>query len=60
MKGGSNLEFEFYPQVRRLLENRVEELEMHYLDYHWSTPTIIIRPPYYTDPVYEPFYPDID
>lgn len=54
------MEFEFHPQVRRLLENRVEELEMHYLHYQWSTPTIIIRPPYYTSPVYEPFYPDID
>ncbi|GEN85858.1 hypothetical protein MKY30_15650 [Oceanobacillus sp. FSL W8-0428] len=54
------MKFEFYPQVRRLLENNEEELEMHYLSYSWNTPTIKIRPPYYSDPVYEPFYPDID
>ncbi|WP_440895272.1 hypothetical protein ACS127_11955 [Amphibacillus sp. Q70] len=54
------MEIEFYPQVTRLLENKEEQLDMHYLVYSWSTPTIMIRPPYYTNPVYDPYYPDID
>ncbi|MEF3327607.1 MULTISPECIES: hypothetical protein [Oceanobacillus] len=53
------MEFEFYPKVKRLLENKAEKLEMHYLNYSWKTPSIKIRPPYYSDPVYEPFYPHI-
>ncbi|WP_162840593.1 hypothetical protein [Gracilibacillus timonensis] len=54
------MEIEFHPQVVRLLENSRQELEMHYLDDKWSTPSIMIRPPYYTRPVYQPYYPEMD
>lgn len=50
------MRIEFFPRVTRLLENERAELTMKYLHYSWPTPTIIMRPPYYSHPVYEPYY----
>ncbi|SFG92290.1 hypothetical protein SAMN02982927_03240 [Sporolactobacillus nakayamae] len=50
---------EFMPQVTRLLENVETELTFDYLHYSWTTPTIAVRPPYYSHPVYKPYYPNL-
>lgn len=52
------MEIEFFPEVMRLLENKAAySLNIHYLNYTWLTPTIGVRPPYYSQPIYEPYYP---
>lgn len=51
------MRIEFFPQVTRLLENKEDDVRMEYLGYSWNMPTIAVRPPYYTNPVYEPYYP---
>ncbi|BBN97628.1 hypothetical protein St703_03330 [Sporolactobacillus terrae] len=53
------MRIEFMPQVTRLLENVNAELKMDYLQYSWPTPTIVVRPPYYSHPVYEAYYPNL-
>ncbi|WP_175400738.1 hypothetical protein [Lysinibacillus sp. AR18-8] len=51
------MEVEFFPKVTRLLENEASTLEIHYLNDTWLTPTIGVRPPYYSYPIYESYYP---
>ncbi|MFD4491163.1 hypothetical protein [Lysinibacillus fusiformis] len=51
------MEIEFFPEVTRLLENNVYQLNIHYLNYSWFTPSMGVRPPYYWHPIYEPYYP---
>lgn len=53
------MEIEFFPVVKRLLENEAYSLNIHYLNYTWLTPTIGVRPPYYSQPIYEQYYPII-
>ncbi|GAY78642.1 hypothetical protein NBRC111894_4196 [Sporolactobacillus inulinus] len=53
------MRIEFMPQVTRLLENVNAELKIDYLHYRLTTPTIAVRPPYYSHPVYKPYYPNI-
>jgi len=55
--GGLKMEVEFFPEVTRLLENEASTLEIHYLNDTWLTPTIGVRPPYYSYPIYESYYP---
>ncbi|EAZ83527.1 hypothetical protein BB14905_12590 [Bacillus sp. B14905] len=56
-RGMVRMEIEFFPEVTRLLENNVYQLNIHYLNYSWFTPSIGVRPPYYWHPIYEPYYP---
>lgn len=57
-QGECQMEIEFFPEVMRLLENEAAySLNIHYLNYTWLTPTIGVRPPYYSQPIYEPYYP---
>jgi len=52
------LRIEFNPKVKWLLVNQSDEkVTMDYLRDHWSMPVIVKRPPYYTNPRYEPYYP---
>nr|WP_173720047.1 hypothetical protein [Heyndrickxia oleronia] len=51
------MQFEFHMQVRDLLINQSnEKVTMHYMDHSWLLPMIGNRPPYYTNPRYEPYY----
>ncbi len=60
MEGGEiKMRIEFFPRVTRLLENKEAKLKLNYLSKSWTVPTIAVRPPYYKDPVYEPYYPNI-
>jgi len=56
-RGIVRMEIEFFPEVTRLLENNVNQLNIHYLNDSWFTPSIGVRPPYYWHPIYEPYYP---
>ncbi|WP_186731398.1 hypothetical protein [Rummeliibacillus suwonensis] len=51
------MRMEFFPEATRLLQNEESKVTMEYLTYSWSMPTISTRPPYYSNPVYEPYYP---
>lgn len=51
------MRFIFSPQVKALLINHSnEKVTMEYMNYSWPMPVISIRPPYYTNPRYEPEY----
>jgi hypothetical protein len=51
------MRFIFSPQVKILLiHHSNEKFTMEYLNYSWPMPVISIRPPYYTNPRYEPAY----
>ncbi|MBB6450501.1 hypothetical protein HNR44_002484 [Geomicrobium halophilum] len=50
--------YEFYPEVTLLtLDESDEEVTMRYIEDSWPMPKIGMRPPYYTNPRYEPYYP---
>ncbi|WP_269410734.1 hypothetical protein [Lentibacillus daqui] len=52
------MRMEFNPKVKWLLVNQSDEkVNMNYLQSNWSMPVIVKRPPYYTNPRYEPYYP---
>ncbi|MCM3715323.1 hypothetical protein [Halalkalibacter oceani] len=51
------MNIEFFPEATRLLQNEEEKVTMDYMTYSWDLPTIAVRPPYYSNPVYEPYYP---
>ncbi|GIN72720.1 hypothetical protein J14TS2_31950 [Bacillus sp. J14TS2] len=47
----------FNPVIKWLLVNQSnEKVRMEYLQYSWPTSVIARRPPYYTNPQYEPYY----
>ncbi|MEW9675404.1 hypothetical protein ABRT01_04350 [Lentibacillus sp. L22] len=52
------MRMEFNPKVKWLLVNQSDEkVNMNYLQSNWSMPITVKRPPYYTNPRYEPYYP---
>lgn len=51
------MKIEFFPQATRLLQNDLSKIKVSYMSFTWELPTIASRPPYYTDPVYRPYYP---
>jgi len=52
------LRVEFNPTVKWLLVNESDErVCMSYLQHNWLMPVIAKRPPFYTNPRYEPYYP---
>lgn len=54
----SQLRIEFNPKVKWLLVDQSDEkVKMNYLQHSWLMPVIVKRPPYYTNPRYEPYYP---
>ncbi|QQK78030.1 hypothetical protein HUG15_22210 [Salicibibacter cibarius] len=52
------MRYEFNPEVELLLvDESDEEVMMEYISETWAMPKIGERPPYYTNPRYEPYYP---
>ncbi|GGB32465.1 hypothetical protein GCM10011409_07350 [Lentibacillus populi] len=52
------MRIEFNPKVKWLLVDQSDEkVKMNYLQHSWLMPVIVKRPPYYTNPRYEPYYP---
>ncbi len=52
------MRIQFEPEVKWLLIDQSEDkVRMKYLQDSWLMPVIAKRPPYYTNPRYEPYYP---
>ncbi|MBY7142606.1 hypothetical protein KFZ56_05835 [Virgibacillus sp. NKC19-3] len=52
------MQVEFNPSIKWLLIHQSDQkVRMEYLQYNWMMPAIAKRPPYYTNPRYEPYYP---
>ena len=52
------MDYYYNPEVKFLLMNQMEGMyEIHYGNHSFPAPVIGPRPPYYTDPVYEQYYP---
>ncbi|WP_193556974.1 hypothetical protein [Salicibibacter halophilus] len=52
------MRYEFNPEVQLLLVDESDEtVTMEYLSETWPMPKIGERPPFYTNPRYEPYYP---
>ncbi|MFE8694886.1 hypothetical protein ACFYKT_00775 [Cytobacillus sp. FJAT-53684] len=52
------MQVEFSPMVKWLLMNQSEDkVRIKYMKHSWLLPVISERPPYYTNPRYEPYYP---
>lgn len=52
------MNFEFRPTVKRLLRDSSQgRVRIVYLTHEWTVPSIGHRPPYYTNPRYDAYYP---
>ncbi|WP_010098786.1 hypothetical protein [Ornithinibacillus scapharcae] len=52
------MDYYYNPEVKRLLKNHSDKrVTVSYLDRNFILPKIGPRPPYYTNPRYEPYMP---